>query len=264
MPVKRSSIIPGPDAAGVSVPGCQTSHGEDTAIKTSPPKWGSENMLDFPNGTTASSVGVMSFLGSGAAFLDELGTSNGGGLLLGPGNTSPVGGNGSSLGNYSTAVNSSSSSATMLSLSGANGSVAPLLTTALLNVNGTGLEFSDGSNLTHSLPNFVPKEFIFDRTDVRIIFITLYSLVFCCCFFGNLLVILVVTLSRRLRSITNFFLANLAVADLCVGVFCVMQNLTIYLIERSHQKMVAPPCSSASTKYGGVGFKHHITHLMHN
>ncbi|XP_049302716.1 uncharacterized protein LOC105225341 [Bactrocera dorsalis] len=75
------------------------------------------------------------------------------------------------------------------------------------------------------------REYIFDRTDVRIIFITLYSLVFCCCFFGNLLVILVVTLSRRLRSITNFFLANLALADFCVGLFCVMQNLSIYLIE---------------------------------
>uniref|UniRef100_A0A1A9WX90 G-protein coupled receptors family 1 profile domain-containing protein n=1 Tax=Glossina brevipalpis TaxID=37001 RepID=A0A1A9WX90_9MUSC len=47
----------------------------------------------------------------------------------------------------------------------------------------------------------------------------------------NLLVILVVTLSRRLRSITNFFLANLALADFCVGLFCVMQNLSIYLIE---------------------------------
>lgn len=49
---------------------------------------------------------------------------------------------------------------------------------------------------------------------------------------GNLLVILVVTLSRRLRSITNFFLANLAVADFCVGIFCVYQNLSLYLIER--------------------------------
>lgn len=51
-------------------------------------------------------------------------------------------------------------------------------------------------------------------------------------FAGNLLVILVVTLSRRLRSITNFFLANLAFADFCVGLFCVMQNLSIYLIDR--------------------------------
>lgn len=49
---------------------------------------------------------------------------------------------------------------------------------------------------------------------------------------GNLLVVLVVTLSRRLRSVTNFFLANLALADICVGVFCVFQNLSIYLITR--------------------------------
>lgn len=29
------------------------------------------------------------------------------------------------------------------------------------------------------------SEYIFDRTDVRIIFITLYTIVFCCCFFGK-------------------------------------------------------------------------------
>ena len=49
---------------------------------------------------------------------------------------------------------------------------------------------------------------------------------------GNLMVILVVTFSRRLRSITNFFLANLAVADLCVGVFCVYQNLSTYVVSK--------------------------------
>ncbi|XP_033327575.2 trissin receptor-like [Megalopta genalis] len=73
------------------------------------------------------------------------------------------------------------------------------------------------------------EDYIFDRTDVRVIFITLYTVVFVCCFFGNLMVIFVVSFSRRLRSITNFFLANLAVADLCVGVFCVYQTLTNYL-----------------------------------
>lgn len=30
-----------------------------------------------------------------------------------------------------------------------------------------------------------PKEYIFDRKEVRILFITLYTLVFCCCFFGK-------------------------------------------------------------------------------
>lgn len=29
------------------------------------------------------------------------------------------------------------------------------------------------------------KEWIFDRKEVRIIFIILYSIVFCCCFFGE-------------------------------------------------------------------------------
>lgn len=29
------------------------------------------------------------------------------------------------------------------------------------------------------------KDFVFDRTDVRVIFIALYSLVFCCCFLGE-------------------------------------------------------------------------------
>ncbi|EFA04697.1 trissin receptor [Tribolium castaneum] len=75
------------------------------------------------------------------------------------------------------------------------------------------------------------EEYIYDKVYIRIIFISLYTVVFCLCFFGNLLVILVVTLSRRLRSITNFFLANLAVADFCVAVFCVYQNLFIYFVD---------------------------------
>lgn len=41
------------------------------------------------------------------------------------------------------------------------------------------------SNNTEDYEFEMPREFIFDRKEVRIIFITLYSLVFCCCFFGE-------------------------------------------------------------------------------
>jgi hypothetical protein len=54
------------------------------------------------------------------------------------------------------------------------------LTTTL--VSPTGTDFGVYGN---ELSNEPQKEFIFDRLDVRIIFITLYSLVFCCCFFGK-------------------------------------------------------------------------------
>ncbi|XP_064485309.1 trissin receptor-like [Ornithodoros turicata] len=76
----------------------------------------------------------------------------------------------------------------------------------------------------------VPTDgWIFDRTDVKVILVVAYTFVFCCCFFGNLLVISVVCLNRRMRTTTNFFLTNLAFADLCVAMFCVYQNLFFYL-----------------------------------
>ncbi|KAL3208890.1 hypothetical protein MRX96_038522 [Rhipicephalus microplus] len=70
---------------------------------------------------------------------------------------------------------------------------------------------------------------IFDRFEVKVTLVVAYSMVFCCCFFGNLLVIGVVIMNRRMRTTTNFFLTNLAVADLCVAMFCVYQNLFFYL-----------------------------------
>lgn len=49
----------------------------------------------------------------------------------------------------------------------------------------SGQDDNDTSMTNFTDFNFEPKEYIFDRKEVRVIFITLYSLVFCCCFFGE-------------------------------------------------------------------------------
>lgn len=41
------------------------------------------------------------------------------------------------------------------------------------------------------------KEYIFDRLEVRVIFITLYSLVFCCCFFGEWILFCIYSFSGK-------------------------------------------------------------------
>ncbi len=41
--------------------------------------------------------------------------------------------------------------------------------------------------------------------------------------------IAVLALNNEMHTTTNFFLFNLAIADLCVALFCVYQNLSLYL-----------------------------------
>lgn len=58
-------------------------------------------------------------------------------------------------------------------------------------VNGSSAstELGDADNVSKvnesALYSFEDDEYIFDRTDIRAIFITLYTIVFCCCFFGK-------------------------------------------------------------------------------
>lgn len=50
--------------------------------------------------------------------------------------------------------------------------------------------------------------------------IPLYSVIFLLAVIGNSLVILTLVQNKRMRTITNLFLLNLAVSDLFLGVFC--------------------------------------------
>lgn len=52
-----------------------------------------------------------------------------------------------------------------------------------------------------------------------------YSLVFVVGLVGNLLVVLVVLRNPCMKSVTNYFLVNLAMADILVCLFCVPINL---------------------------------------
>lgn len=60
--------------------------------------------------------------------------------------------------------------------------------------------------------------------------IFLYSVIFLLAVIGNLLVILTLIQSRRMRTITNLFLLNLAVSDLFLGVFCMPFTLVGMLL----------------------------------
>ncbi|KAG7318139.1 hypothetical protein KOW79_017894 [Hemibagrus wyckioides] len=57
-----------------------------------------------------------------------------------------------------------------------------------------------------------------------------YLFIFLLCMVGNGLVCLIVLENRRMRTVTNLFIFNLAVSDLLVGVFCIPTTLVDNLI----------------------------------
>ena len=56
---------------------------------------------------------------------------------------------------------------------------------------------------------------------LNVILMCLYSVLFFVAFGGNILVLLVVLGQRRMRTITNFFLLNLAIGDIAKAIFCI-------------------------------------------
>ncbi|KAB7504767.1 Neuropeptide Y receptor [Armadillidium nasatum] len=49
----------------------------------------------------------------------------------------------------------------------------------------------------------------------------LYSLILIIAFFGNILVVYTVFSSTKMKTVTNYYIANLAIGDLCMAIFCV-------------------------------------------
>jgi cholecystokinin-like receptor len=63
------------------------------------------------------------------------------------------------------------------------------------------------------------------------ILVPIYSLIFLLSVAGNFLVILTLVQNKRMRTVTNVFLLNLAVSDLLLGVVCMPFTLVGTLLK---------------------------------
>lgn len=88
----------------------------------------------------------------------------------------------------------------------------------------TNFNFSIINVSTHSNHN----QLSWITTASRII--PLYSVIFLLAVIGNSLVILTLVQNKRMRTITNLFLLNLAISDLFLGVFCMPFTLVGMLL----------------------------------
>lgn len=78
-------------------------------------------------------------------------------------------------------------------------------------------------------------------------YILAYSFIFLLCMVGNILVCLIVLENRRMRTVTNLFILNLAISDLLVGIFCIPTTLVDNLITGKHMCTEATSNQSANT-----------------
>ncbi|KAM3607707.1 uncharacterized protein V6R79_012317 [Siganus canaliculatus] len=82
--------------------------------------------------------------------------------------------------------------------------------------NGAGNATLETTNITTEL---IPQR-ARQRDGDLTLRILLYSLIFFLSVIGNLLIIVVLTVNKRMRTVTNTFLLSLAVSDLMMAVFC--------------------------------------------
>uniref|UniRef100_A0A3Q0RQL5 Neuropeptide Y receptor type 2 n=2 Tax=Heroini TaxID=318529 RepID=A0A3Q0RQL5_AMPCI len=103
--------------------------------------------------------------------------------------------------------------------------------------NSTGEEEageSDASFLLNDSMGLHPPGFhtdIIKHLGVQITLITAYSLIILMGLLGNALVIYMIIRYKNMRTVTNFFIANLALADLLVNTFCLPFTLVYTLLE---------------------------------
>lgn len=80
-----------------------------------------------------------------------------------------------------------------------------------------------------SLNKEIPESFL-KLFYIKLGLIFCYSIVFFAILLGNILLIGALSSQNEALNPTNIFILNLAFADLCVAIFCVYQNLSLYLL----------------------------------
>uniref|UniRef100_A0A8C4RCB1 Neuropeptide FF receptor 1 n=1 Tax=Erpetoichthys calabaricus TaxID=27687 RepID=A0A8C4RCB1_ERPCA len=105
---------------------------------------------------------------------------------------------------------------------------------------------SRNCNFQHSLnKNATFSQYYQHSLAVAASYILSYLFIFILCMIGNGLVCLIVLKNKRMRTVTNLFILNLAISDLLVGIFCVPTTLVDNLI-------TGWPFSNAVCKMSGL------------
>ncbi|VDM63859.1 unnamed protein product [Angiostrongylus costaricensis] len=99
---------------------------------------------------------------------------------------------------------------------------------------------------------------LLDQTAVRFSFIFIYLFVFIVCLLGNVFTIVVIALHPTMRTGTNYFLANLALADLLVAVFCILQNM-VHIVGFYHGNWTLGTVLSALRRTNVLYLHLHVT-----
>ncbi|XP_030642829.1 cholecystokinin receptor [Chanos chanos] len=99
------------------------------------------------------------------------------------------------------------------------GCLGTLNATTLNRTSNLSLELTNSSTTCGDAP-LIPTAQPARAKEIDFLRILLYSLIFLLSVFGNLLIIVVLAVNKRMRTVTNSFLLSLAVSDLMMAVFC--------------------------------------------
>ncbi|KAL3277699.1 hypothetical protein HHI36_013044 [Cryptolaemus montrouzieri] len=96
---------------------------------------------------------------------------------------------------------------------------------AILEIKTNSATLIMNASLNTTEPSYIPELMYRHSMAMTIIYCVAYLIVFAVGLVGNFFVIAVVFRSPRMRTVTNFFIVNLAVADILVIVFCLPATL---------------------------------------